>query len=605
MQMGVRVLRIAASLLLGASALGAPGPVQAVANSELCATCHSNAPAALAMRDAAGHGIAPYDLWRSTMMANASRDPLWRAVVSVEVAATPSRQLEIETKCLTCHAPMAREVGFSDHGTGSLMHQLDCVDATSELARDGVSCTICHGIRADGLGTPASFSAGFQLDGERLFGPHRQPFPMPMRRFSGFTPTHGEQVLESALCGSCHTVETHALSPEGEDQGVVFLEQSPYLEWRNSIFDTERPSPGRAASSCQDCHAPKYDSGGRALLTRIARNPMGSDFPRVVPREPFGRHLFVGGNTLVLSMLRDHGEALRTKAPREAFDATIEATREQLGRSASLAIRGFRKAADGLELEVIVSNHSGHKFPTGHPVRRAWLHVVVRDAQERVVFESGAHDEAGRLMDMSGAVLASELAGGPVEPHREVVRAGNEVACFEAVMADVEGHPTHLLMRGASWYRDNRLLPAGWSGEHADALRTFPVGVEDVDFIGGSDRVRFEIAAQGEGPYSVEAELLYQTLGARWAAELARWQTEEVKAFFELYEQADRTPERIARVRAKSTDIERKHPDVREADIRVLSFKATVPTWDRFSGRSRSPHQLHRIREIEESTARR
>ena len=82
-----------------------PGP--GVQRSSSCARCHSNAPNAEAMRDADGVGIAPFDLWQSTMMANAARDPLWRAVVSAEVAAAPGRREEIERTCLGCHSPMA------------------------------------------------------------------------------------------------------------------------------------------------------------------------------------------------------------------------------------------------------------------------------------------------------------------------------------------------------------------------------------------------------------------------------------------------------------------------------------------------------------------
>ena len=59
------------------------------------------------MRDETGESVAPFDLWRASMMANSARDPIWRAMVSTEVAATPSRKAEIGAKCTRCHAPMA------------------------------------------------------------------------------------------------------------------------------------------------------------------------------------------------------------------------------------------------------------------------------------------------------------------------------------------------------------------------------------------------------------------------------------------------------------------------------------------------------------------
>lgn len=86
----------------------APGfPVEngRFSTSDACAPCHDHAPGATAMRDDLGRGIAPFDLWQSSMMANAARDPLWRAVVSAAIAATPSAAEAIGNKCNTCHSP--------------------------------------------------------------------------------------------------------------------------------------------------------------------------------------------------------------------------------------------------------------------------------------------------------------------------------------------------------------------------------------------------------------------------------------------------------------------------------------------------------------------
>jgi hypothetical protein len=543
-------------LPLGLLALGLPQtdehdppPGTGVQESSSCARCHSNAPRASAMRDAAGRGIAPHDLWRGTLMANAARDPLWRAVLSAEIAATPSRRAEIEEKCLGCHAPMAARVGLEEHDTGSLVHVLECEAPLGGLARDGVSCTICHGISPEGLGTEASFTAGFRLDPwRRLFGPHAAPFTMPMRMHTGFTPTHGEHLLESALCGSCHTLETEALDPDGNAVGALFLEQAPYLEWRNSDFRDEGAEPGPRAASCQDCHAPTDDEDGARIRTRIVRNPGGRDFPPTRAREPYGRHVFVGGNTLVLRMLRDHPEQLGAAAPGASFQATLEATREQLHeRTARVAIEDVRRGRSGLSFAVRVENLTGHKLPTAHPTRRAWLRVVVRDAGGTVVFASGETDARGRILGADGRPLPSERAGGPIEPHRDVVRDAGEVATYGAVMADASGAPTHTLLRGAAWLVDDRLLPRGWSPDHPEAAHTAPVGVEgDDDFRAGEDRVRYELDTVPDGALSIEAALLYQPLGARWAAELLRWETPEVETLRRLLEETEPAPEVLA-----------------------------------------------------------
>lgn len=539
---------LALLLLVTASAPQAPGP--GVSTAQVCATCHSAAPEATAMRDSTGASIAPYDLWRSTMMANAARDPLWRAVVSAEIAATPSRQREIEATCLRCHSPLADRSGLEDHDTGSFMHLLDCKGEKAELALDGVSCTICHGIRPDNLGTPESFSAGFELDPQRrLFGPHDTPFINPMRMHSGFTPARGDHITESKLCGSCHTLETHAFTPDGERDEAPFLEQSPYLEWRNSIWEDESDDPGPMARSCQDCHVPTTDAQGLTTQTRIARNPMGRDFPPVKERSPFGRHLFVGGNTLILSILRDNREELRVPAPAAAFDATIAAARDQLRhRTARVSIADTTREGHQLHFAVDVQNLTGHKLPTGHPTRRAWLRVSVRDAEGELLFASGRPDDQGRVLGADGAPLSSELPGGPIQPHRDLITAADQVATYEAIMADASGAPTFTLLRGARWFVDDRLLPAGWSADHPEAGRTSPVALDgDSNFQGGSDRVRFELELEGaSGPLTVEAALLYQPLSARWAAELLQVETPEVERFARMYGAADRTPEVLA-----------------------------------------------------------
>lgn len=520
--------------------------------SAVCALCHSNAPTAEAMRDAAGRPIAPFDLWSGSMMANSARDPLWRAAVSAEVHDRPHERATIEADCMRCHAPMAHRSGLDPHETESVMHLLDCPSRAGLLAQDGVSCSLCHGITPGGLGSERTFSGRFELDrAGRLFGPHAEPFVNPMLRISGFRPTYGPHVGEAALCGSCHTLETEVLDEQGRPTGARFLEQAPYLEWRNSLYDEERDPPAARAAACAACHVPRFDVEGHALTTRIGRNPAGRDFPPTIARSPFGRHLFVGGNVLVPALLRDHAEELGVTAPREALEATLAATRAQLARSARVTIEEARRTEEGLAFAVRVENRAGHKLPTGHPSRRAWLRVHVRGEDGSALLASGRTDARGRILGADGEPLPSERAGGPHVPHRDLVRSADELASFEAVMADARGAPTFLLSRAARWLVDDRLLPAGWTQAGPFAERTAPVGLAgDVDFVGGSDRVRFELALEARGPLSVEVELVYQPLGARYEAELLAHPTPEVERLARLLEGAEREPVVLAADRA-------------------------------------------------------
>jgi hypothetical protein len=52
--------------------------------------------------------------WRSTMMANAAKDPLWQAKISSEVARASHLQSAIEEKCSRCHMGMARYQAITD-----------------------------------------------------------------------------------------------------------------------------------------------------------------------------------------------------------------------------------------------------------------------------------------------------------------------------------------------------------------------------------------------------------------------------------------------------------------------------------------------------------
>ncbi len=545
-------------------ALQAQGP--GVRVSDNCATCHATSPRANAMRERSGASVAPYDLWSSTMMANAARDPFWRAAVDAELSAAPYAADAIAAKCLKCHAPMAQRIGLDDHGTGNPMHVVDCDGELGELAKDGVSCTICHGMLPDNLGTEASFTAGFELDPQRrIFGPHKEPFTGPMINHTGFEPAYGPHVENSKLCGSCHTLTTHPLDAKGattDKDGHDFPgfdEQTPYLEWRNSAFSNETPEGEEilptpdGAKTCQACHMPRVGADGRAIRTNLAHNPGGFDFPFLEPRAPFGRHLFVGGNTLVLGLLRDHAETLGVTASKEAFNATISSALDQLEhRSAALALSELRVVEGRTEFDLTVTNLSGHKLPSGHPSRRMWLEVVVSDEEGNEVFASGRSDAAGRLVDAEGQPLPTESAGGPVEPHRNLITDATQAVRYRGVMADTDGKPTHRLMRGASWFLDNRILPRGWSHEHPDASRALPYGVDDdSDYFensaSGSDRVTYSVPAIGK--LSVEVRLLYQSVSPRWVAEIATFDTPAIKSFLDMYESADRTPVVMASTR--------------------------------------------------------
>ena len=457
-------------------------------------------------------------------MANAFRDPYWRAQVAHEVEVAPGAKAEIEGLCLRCHGPIVSHQARMDGVEAPAIE----LAVTEPLARDGVSCTVCHKSGPERLGTPESFSGLLALgDAPIVYGPYPEPSTGPMRMHTGFTPTHGEHISSSALCGACHTLYTRAAGAS-----EPFLEQAPYLEWLNSEFNDESGA-SETSRSCVQCHMP--DEG----TMRIARSPMGTDFVIQI-RDHVRGHTFVGGNAFLLDLLRENAAELGVTATAQALARTAAATRAQLAHStAKIEIRSIRRSGAQIEFDVHVENLCGHKLPSGYPSRRAWLDVEVRSGRT-TLFESGAVDASGRL-----AGVADELA----LPHFERIEAPEQVAVFEMIGVDAAGRPTTSLAEMVRRTKDTRLLPRGWraDGPHADETR--PIGTEtDSSFAAGGDVVSYRVAIQEEaqGTLTLVARLLYQPIPPAWADGLRDSKTPEAAAFLRMYDAADKAPETIA-----------------------------------------------------------
>lgn len=469
-----------------------------------CMSCHRAATGVL--RDSAETDVSPTALWRTSMKAVSARDPYWLAVVEQELEATPPARATIENVCTRCHAP-AGNILQSD--AMSALHFSDVTSATTpagHLAREGVTCTVCHQTTAQGLGTPESYLGNFVLNDRReIYGPHPNPTTTPMQNQVMYTPTAADHMTSAAFCASCHTVITRPLNAMGEVVGPEFNEQVTYLEWRNSDYRTEAPR-GTSALSCQGCHMSTRDPNGMDISTRLSVVP-----PTLMPRTPIGRHTFVGANAYMLSLLAAERDWVGSASTPEELTRGAQNAEAQLRRAATLTVEGAARMGDALTFNVRVSNTTGHRFPTGYPSRRAWLHVRVLDAAGAVRFEVGRTNALGRFVNGAGTLL--EAQRDVVRPHLRTITADDQVQVWESVMVDVDGRVTHLPLRAARYVKDNRILSRGWRADHADAARTAAVGVEgDADFRAGEDLVRFSLTTTGWAAARVEAELLFQSI---------------------------------------------------------------------------------------------
>lgn len=500
------------------SAPGPDDPPVLFHTSDRCLACHKGVTAP------DGRDISIGYAWRASMMANSARDPYWHASVRRETIDHPSAGAVIEDECATCHMPMATHTAHAAGRLGKVFANLPILEAEgaeAELAADGVSCTMCHQIQPDGLGSRETFNGDVHLDattpeGARtVFGPFETDAGRRrvMRSSSGFEPVESSHVQSSELCGSCHTLFTKALDANGEEVGEL-PEQVPFLEWKASAFVNER--------SCQACHMPEVPQEA----------PVASVLGQ--PRANVSTHTFHGGNFFMLRMLDRYRDELGVEALPQELDASANETVAYLRtRAARLEVVEAVVEGDRLTADVTVTNLAGHKLPTAYPSRRAWLHVTVRDAAGRSVFESGAHAEDGHIVGNDNDEDATRF-----EPHYAVIDRPDQVQIYEGILADPRGNVTTGLLRAVGYTKDNRILPRGFAKADAEqAIAVHGGASTDDDFTGGSDRVRYVVDLRGAGgPFTVEAELWYQPIGYRWAHNLADYDAEEPARFVRYYD---------------------------------------------------------------------
>jgi hypothetical protein len=388
------------------------------------------------------------------------------------------------------------------------------------MALDGVSCTVCHQIQESNLGTQSSYSAGYIItDSATLFGPYDIVAYM-----SRYRAVYGASVKSAGLCGTCHTVITPYVDSAGTVRGN-FIEQAPYLEWRNSVY------PGRG-TICQSCHMPRIDDS-----INIA---VGGE----VPRSPFSMHHFAGANELALSGMRNNVDTLRLFTFPELLDSTIMRTKNMAASAINLSARYVRTGGE-LALSVVLRNTAGHKVPTGIPLRRMWLHVTVFDSvSNQTVFESGAWNAAGEI--------AGESA--PWEPHYDRITSGSQVQIYEAVMKTIEGARTYTLMRAASFAKDNRLPPAGFVSTVVsyDSVKVVGEAVTDPDFNragSGTDTVRYALTVDGSVRCEVKIELCYQSISPAFANHLGSFSDSAIASWKSVNATGSMAPQIIARLR--------------------------------------------------------
>jgi hypothetical protein len=275
-----------------------------------------------------------YREWSGSMHAYATEDPVFLAMNRRGQAATKGALGDF---CVKCHAPMAVHLGLTTDGLN-----LDQVPAYAK----GVTCFFCHSVDA----VEGTHNNPLRLASDGVMrGGIRNVAPGAAHK-SAYSPLVDADSQESSpLCGACHDIVT---------QGGVHLERT-FAEWKTTIFARAEP---RQHLSCGQCHM-------------FTTPDIVADVPGV-PLRDRREHTFAGIDVAL--------------TPFPEMDAQREAIARDL--RATLLPKLCVTPVAGGQIEYTLDNvGAGHAWPSGasHD-RRAWAEVIAYDAENAVVYDSGA-----------------------------------------------------------------------------------------------------------------------------------------------------------------------------------------------------------------------
>ncbi|MCY1008469.1 multiheme c-type cytochrome [Nannocystis pusilla] len=273
-------------------------------------------------------------------------------------------------------------------------------------------------------------------------------------------------------CGLCH--EAHYR--EWSTSGHAYAMSDPVF--RAFVAVRQEHYGGKQDMFCLQCHSPIGTRGGEIVP--------GFDFAELQPITLEGVTCESCHKVASLARPYNSGHVLEPGGPMRgtiaepavsaAHESSVRADVKRLLAGAArvdiATVATSVRAGDVVDLLVTVENNiSGHNFPTGSTFnRQAWIEVVVRDGDDRIVFATGT-------LDASGEPRGSSRAG-PGEG--EILRLGS-------ILVDARGEPVLFPWR-ATEHVSNALGPLG--------ERVF--------------RLRVPTTRAARGPLSAEARVLFR-----------------------------------------------------------------------------------------------
>jgi hypothetical protein len=458
--------------------------------------------------------LSPYAEWRASPMGLAGRDPIFFAQLQGETNHLPELTTCIQQTCLRCHGVMgSRQLAIDTPGEGvdnceslyaipppegvpfgkeftrDVVQQWPHSEVNDEqnyaaLARDGISCTVCHRVSPDSLGEEDSFTGNFVTGPDsELYGPYADDtiVTAPMKNSVGITPKFGEQLASSDMCGSCHNILLPIFDNDGVKQGASY-EQSTHLEWTNSVYGQDGPE----SRGCNSCHMSTHYKGTK-LHTKIANIESNNSAPTterlpdaaitLTERSEFARHQLHGLNVflnqmfqqfpLVLGIRQIDGLTASGVTPPlvTGMNSMMNMARTE---TADIDITSVETLPDNtVRARVKVTNKAGHYLPSGVGFRRVFLEFLVRDKAGNLIWASGRTNKLGAILDgVTENVLDSEqpgmFPGSLPQPHYQLITRGDQVQIYQEVYADSAGDITTSFLRRVTNLKDNRIKPLGY-----------------------------------------------------------------------------------------------------------------------------------------------
>jgi hypothetical protein len=472
--------------------------------------------------------VSPYGEWRASPMGLAGRDPIFFSQLQSETNNLPDMKKCIENTCLHCHGVMGERQQSIDHPQtedncsdifaiappkGVPLGKPFAKDTVTKwqsdpkvpdnhdakygaLARDGISCMVCHQMTDTAFGDESGFTGNFVTNKPgAVVGPYEKVTTVPMDNALGILPEFGAQLKSSDMCGTCHNIllptynndgSAHEMTaPNGQVVSASY-EQTTHLEWLNSDFAKKG-----TFASCIDCHMPtKYQVGDtyNPLKDLKIANIESSDFAPTTHRLPddditltqrpegtYARHSLHGLNLFLNELFQQFPMILGIRQLDYMTQSNVQpslitgnesmqemATKE----TADVAINSMTLTENELNVEVQVTNKTGHFLPSGVGFRRVFLEFIVKDTAGKEIWASGKTNNLGVIVNgLTQQPLETEKGGKAstqYQKHHQTITSQDQVQIYQELIKDSDKHLTTSFLRRVDEVKDNRIRGKGF-----------------------------------------------------------------------------------------------------------------------------------------------